>query len=113
MHDMISLRHGTGLHKAILFEVYRQMIQTLDFIGQVWKNENLRDRLLENLADQKETNVVIGVHSLVFDFERRTVTITCGDPDYFFKSKMVPIEMTFHSLELFIHHQLEFEYKII
>lgn len=110
----LSLKmRGTIALSDYSFEVSGEMIQTLDFIRQVWMSETLQERLLENMESRKEDKIVIGIRCLEFDFERRMVTISCCDPEYLFKFKMPSVEMTFHSLEQFIHQQFTFDFHII
>lgn len=74
------------------------MMQTFDFLFQVWKSEELKNRLLTNLDMQKEHEIVIGNHTLLFDFANRTARISCSRPDYPFSCKIIPAEISFDSL---------------
>lgn len=74
------------------------MMQTLDFLPTVWKSNNIREELLNNLQCDKKEFIDIGVHRLKFNFKDNTIYITCNDTDYIFLSKMVPLKMTFETL---------------
>jgi hypothetical protein len=74
------------------------MMQTLDFLTDVWKSNDIREELLDNLQSEKKEFIDIGVHCLKFNFEHNTINIDCNDTDYIFKSKMVPLKMTFETL---------------
>lgn len=75
------------------------MVQTLDFLPYVWKSKSIEDELMGNIYSHEKEIVNIGVHQLKFDFANGVVTITCNDPEYIFKWKMVPLEMTLETLE--------------
>ena len=89
------------------------MIHTFDFISFVWKSEEQSNTLIHNMAEQKETKIVIDVYALEFDFKRQTVKIYCNDAKYLFRNKIITVEMSFEYLIKLIHHQYDFEYKII
>lgn len=74
------------------------MMQTLDFLIAVWKSNDIREELLNNLQHEKKEFIDIGVHRLKFDFKHYTIYITCNATDYIFMSKMVPLKMTFETL---------------
>jgi hypothetical protein len=74
------------------------MMQTLDFLADVWKSNDIREELLDNLQSEKKEFIDIGVNHLKFDFENHTINITCNTIDYIFISKMVPLKMTFETL---------------
>lgn len=74
------------------------MMQTLDFLADVWKSNDIREELLDNLQSEKKEFIDIGVHRLKFDFQSHTINITCNTTDYIFISKMVPLKMSFETL---------------
>lgn len=74
------------------------MMHTLDFLADIWKSNDIREELLDNLQSQKKEFIDIGVHRLKFDFEHHTINIICNATDYIFMPKMVPLKMTFETL---------------
>lgn len=67
-----------------------KMIQTFDFIMQVYRNPKLAERLLNNLKNTTENEINIGVHRLTFDKKNQYVKIECNDLDYIFLCKVIP-----------------------
>lgn len=74
------------------------MMQTLDFLAYVWRSNDIREELLDNLQSEKKEFIDIGLHHLKFNFEHHTINITCNDTNYIFMSKMVPLKMPFETL---------------
>lgn len=74
------------------------MMKTLDFLIDVWKSNDIREGLLDNLQREKKEFIDIGIHHLKFNFKYQTINITCNATDYIFIRKMVPLKMTFETL---------------
>lgn len=90
------------------------MIQTFDFLPVVWRSEELKNKLLTNVKEKNSDKIIIGVHTLFFDFEKKTVKVFCNDNDYLFHEKIVPVEILFDSFINMINGQFDnVNYKII
>lgn len=74
------------------------MIQSFDFMREVWRNKELEEMLLKTMDNQCQTDVRIGAYRLLFDFDAETIQIDCHDETYYWKHKIVPVEITFKTL---------------
>ena len=74
------------------------MVQTLDFLLNVWKLESERSRLLACLSCDHECETVIDRHRLSFDPQNQTVTVQRVSDDVPFAWKIPGCRMPYDLL---------------
>ena len=78
------------------------MIQTFDFLFKVWRDEELKKELLENIDYIEKESVTIGEHILTFLKEERKVIVTHMNPEH---PKIIPAKFSLDKLKLLINKE--------
>ena len=80
------------------------MIQTLDFLFEVWRNDELKKELLDNIDDIKKEKIIIGRHILTFLKEEKKVIVTHADSDH---PQIIPAKLPTEKLKSMINNETD------
>ena len=83
------------------------MLHTTHFLQIIWNDTALRNRVMKNLENFQENEMIIDVFKLRFDREQQRVIVFLNDPNYRFANKVVPMEFTKDSLVALIEKDFD------
>lgn len=83
------------------------MLHTTYFLQIIWNDTALRNRVMKNLENFQENEMIIDVFKLRFNKEQQRVIVFLNDQNYRFANKVVPMEFTKDSLVALIEKDFE------
>ena len=70
------------------------MLHTTHFLQIIWNDTALRNRVMKNLENFQENEMIIDVFKLRFNKEQQRIIVFLNDQNYRFANKVVPMEFS-------------------